>query len=184
MHLYGLLRTVLPGPEHCCSLLTRLYNSSALPRSVRAPESFGSSPGLSGPGLRICRPPGSPCQPGGGASRGRTRDQAARARTGGPQSSAVEGSSKQLGQTRTSRTISEPTPPGSSVVLERPSFMKWWAFSRKGYLRRRVSTTFRWDGVLAGTTTSQTWHRYNRNSLPLRFQGRLNSLEDWVEASW
>lgn len=88
---------------------------------------------------------------------------------GGPQPSEVrtEGAAAQPGQTRTSRTISWPAPPGSSVFFSRPSFMNWFTFSRKGYFRRRVSTTFRWAGMLAGTTTLQTWHRYNRDSLPL-----------------
>jgi hypothetical protein len=97
-----------------------------------------------------------------------SEDQAAKASTGGPQLSEQrsEGTSAQLGQTRISRTISSPAPPESSVFFRRPSFMNWFAFSRKGYFRRRVSTTLRCAGVLAGTTTSQTWHRYNHNSLP------------------
>jgi hypothetical protein len=114
----------------------------------------------------------------GGPATERTRrfgseHQAATAQTGGPQPAeeSAAGSPEQLGQTTISRTISEPTPPGSSVFFGWPSLRKRFASFRKGYSRRRVSTTFRCAGVLGGTTTPQRWHRYNRDSLPLDSRG-------------
>src|SRR4051812_5981285 len=54
-----------------------------------------------------------------------SKNQAATASTGGPQPSkeSTVGSSKQLGHTTTSCTISKPTPPGSSDFFGRPRIL-------------------------------------------------------------
>src|SRR3954468_24601750 len=90
-------------------------------------SAFGLSPGLKSPG------------PLGRTHRLGSKNQAATASTGGPQpwKESTVGSSKQLGHTTTSCTISKPTPPGSSFFFRWPSFMKRWAPLRKGYSRRR-----------------------------------------------
>jgi len=68
----------------------------------------------------------------------------------------------QLVHTRSSRTISIPDPPGSSIHLPLPPSApgRKWTFSRTGYSTERVSTTILVWGVPGTITEAQTSQTY------------------------
>ena len=67
----------------------------------------------------------------------------------------------QLGQAVTSRTISKPVPPGSSLNFLFPSLViNGCTLDLHGYRRRRVSTIIRCALVFGGAIFWHTWHKY------------------------
>src|SRR5688572_20114783 len=78
-----------------------------------------------------------------------------------PLRAGVGHSAAQRGQTVSSRAISWPVPPGSSIHLPEPprSGGIQWTSLRRGYVTGRVATVIRVAGMRGGTIELQTSHR-------------------------